>query len=136
MSGCDYRSCRKQNIDGLGSSKAWLALSAQQLIPFAAMQDLVLPGFYFSSVKPPSCTTLWVERKVCRRGREEQNGGKARGFYDSQQGGVLELTDQDWMPLPKVGLRLVVTLCLPDNNPSVYLAKVLLFRAFSSAQPF
>lgn len=22
--------------------------------------------------------------------------------YDSQQGGVLELTNQDWMPLPKV----------------------------------
>lgn len=54
----------------------------------------------------------------------------------SRVGRVLELTEQDWMPLPKVGLRLVVTLCLPDNNPSVDLAKVLLFRAFSSAQPF
>lgn len=87
--------------------------------------SLLQPGriwcwLLFSSVKPPSCTTQWGERKVYRRGREEQNGGKARGFYDSQQGEVLELTDQDWMPLPKVvdlwgqiGLREV----LVNRNP-------------------
>lgn len=105
------------------------------------------PLFFLSETT--KLTTLWVERKVYWRGREEQNGGKARGSSDSQQGGVLELTDQDWMPWPKVvdlwgqiGLGEVpgkqkppVALCLPGNNPSVYLSRVLLFRTFSSAQP-
>lgn len=35
MSGCGYRNCRKQNIDGLGKRNSWPLLPALQPLPFA-----------------------------------------------------------------------------------------------------